>query len=171
MFTNPQVELETLPRVDQVNLRPISKKFLIIILINKFIAFGVVYIALFLVNTFNINPVLTEFFWHLIIIITSIFAFNIFFSVLAFEKRKYALRQKDLIYSKGLLYHKLIVIPISRIQHTEETKTWLARQFNLASLKIFTAGDSGTDLSLRGLTEVEAKRINDFINSKVDANN
>ncbi|WP_411767652.1 PH domain-containing protein [Winogradskyella sp. A3E31] len=169
MFTNAQIELESLPKLDDVTMTPISKKYLNIILINKFILFAIAYSALIMANIFANDVLFTEYFWYLILVLTVILAVNLIFSVLAFRKRKYALREKDVIYSKGLLFLKLTVVPISRIQHIEETRTWLARQFGLASLKLFTAGESGTDLSIRGLTEDEARRINDFLSAKVDA--
>jgi len=169
MFTNAQIELESLPKLDDVTMSPISKKYLSIILINKLLVFVFIYGALIIAKLFANDILFTKYYWYLFLGLTLFLIVNVVFSVLAFRKRKYALREKDVIYSKGLLFLKLIVVPISRIQHIEETRTWLARQFGLASIKIFTAGDSGTDLSIRGLTEDEARRINDFLSSKVDA--
>jgi membrane protein YdbS with pleckstrin-like domain len=62
-------------------------------------------------------------------------------------------------------------VPISRIQHIEESRSWLARKLNLATLKIFTAGESGSDLKIDGLPHEEAKQINDFLSTRVNANN
>ena len=169
MFTNAQIEIETLPKLEEVSLQAISRKYLNIILINKFIIFAVVYGALFIAKMFASDVLFTENIWNFIIALTLNLNFKLVFTVIAYNKRKYALREKDVIYSKGLLFLKTTVVPISRIQHIEETRTWLARQFGLASLKLFTAGDSGTDLSINGLTTDEAKRINDFLSAKIDA--
>jgi len=171
MFTNAQIDVNDLPRLDEVTLVPISKKFLYIILFNKLIVFAFVYGALIMASTFANDVLFTEYFQYLVFAVTSILILNLAFAVIAFRKRKYALRENDLIYSKGLLFLKITVVPISRIQHIEETRTWLARQFGLASLKIFTAGDSGTDLSISGLTEAEARKINDFLSTRVNAGN
>jgi len=169
MFTNEQIEIDRLPSVDAVEMQAISKKYLNIILMNKLLVFIVLYAALFIVKVYANDVVFTEYFWYIFLSLSLFFILNLIFAILAFKKRKYALREKDVIYSKGLLIHKLTVVPISRIQHIEETKTWLARQFNLASVKIFTAGDAGTDLSINGLTNEEAKHINDFLSAKVNA--
>jgi len=169
MFTNEQIEIGTLPSFETVKMQAISKKYLNIIIINKLGIFIVLYAALFVVNVYASDIIFTEYFWYLFFSLSLLFILNLIFAVLAFKKRKYAIREKDVLYSKGLLVHKLIVVPISRIQHIEETKTWLARQFNLASIKIFTAGDAGTDLSINGLTNEEAKRINDFLSARVNA--
>ncbi len=171
MFTNAQIEVESIPKLDAVVLKPISKRYLNIILINKILLFGAIYIALFFCRIFANDVLFTQYFWHLFLGLSAFLILNLIVSILAFYKRKYALREKDVIYSKGLLFHRLTVVPISRIQHIEESRSWLARQFQLASLKIFTAGESGSDLSIKGLTEMEATRINDFLSSKVDAEN
>ncbi len=169
MFTNLQIELENIPKLDDIVLKPISKRYLNIIIINRLLFFTALYIGLFLFRTFATDVLFTEYFWYLFLGLTIFLILNLFVAVLSFYKRKYALREKDVIYSKGLLVHRFTVVPISRIQHIEESRTWLARRFDLASIKIFTAGESGSDLSIKGLTTEEAKHINDFLSEKVNA--
>ncbi|WP_026755698.1 PH domain-containing protein [Sediminibacter sp. Hel_I_10] len=168
MFTNLQIDLEAIPNLEDVVLKPISKRYLNVILVNKILLFGALYTALFLGKWFADDVLFLDYFWYLFLVLSIFVIGNIVVSVLAFYKRKYAIREKDVIYSKGLLVHKLTTVPISRIQHIEESRSWLARQFQLASIKIFTAGESGSDLSIHGLPEDEAAYINDFLSSKVN---
>lgn len=81
------------------------------------------------------------------------------------------MREHDVVYAKGLLVHSITTVPISRIQHVEESRSWLARHFGLATLKIFTAGEAGSDLSIKGLPYIEAKQIKEIISDKVNGNN
>ncbi len=168
MFTNLQIDLEAIPTLEDVVLKPISKRYLNVILLNKILLFGALYTALFLGKWFADDVLFLDYFWYLFLALSVFVIGNIVVSILAFYKRKYAIREKDVIYSKGLLVHKLTTVPISRIQHIEESRSWLARQFQLASIKIFTAGESGSDLSINGLPEDEAAHINDFLSSKVN---
>lgn len=169
MFVNPQIELETIPKLDDINLKPISKRYLNVILINRLLFFTVLYLGLFLLRNFATDVLFTKYFWHLFLGLSLCLILNFLIAVLSFYKRKYALRDKDVIYSKGLLVHRFTTVPISRIQHIEESRTWLARQFGLASIKIFTAGESGSDLSIKGLTTDEARHLNDYLSEKVNA--
>lgn len=86
----------------------------------------------------------------------------------AFKKKKYSLRQKDLIYCKGLLWTKRTTIPFNRIQHAEVKQGPIERVFKLHNLKVFTAGGSSSDLSIPGLTEDKAGKLKEFILNKIE---
>lgn len=169
MFSNSQIDVKTIPSIETVELNPISKHYLNIILINKIAFFSVFFIILFALKWFVDDEELQSVLPYLIRSLTLILALNFLIAILAFKKRKYALRELDIIYSKGLIINSTTTVPIKRIQHIEEVRSWLARQFGLATLKIFTAGESGSDLSIHGLPAEEAKRIHDYISEKINA--
>ncbi len=83
-----------------------------------------------------------------------------------FPKRAYALRQRDITYRKGWIFHSITSVPFNRIQHTEINQGPLDRAFNLASLNIYTAGGSASDLVIPGLPYEEAQRLREFIAKK-----
>ncbi|WP_047546467.1 PH domain-containing protein [Psychroserpens sp. Hel_I_66] len=171
MFENQQIEVDLLPKIDAVQLKPISEHYLKIIILNKLLLYtfliGVVVAGKFMVQKESyqaIFPFALGFVLFFCII-------NFVLALLAFKKRKYAIREQDVIYAKGLLVNSITTVPISRIQHIEESRSWLARKFNLSTLKIFTAGESGSDLSIDGLPHEEAKKINDYLSEKVNEDN
>lgn len=168
MFSNQQINFDTLPSLDDVELKPISKQYLKIIVINRVFYYGLFIAALFLAKSMVMNLHFQSAFWYLFSIGVLLCAINFVSAILAFKKRKYAIREQDVIYSKGLLVNSISAVPISRIQHLEISRSWLARRFNLATLKIFTAGESGIDLRIDGLNYVEAKQINDFLSRRVN---
>lgn len=170
MFSNSQIDINTIPSLEDINLTPISKQYLKIILISKIAFFGVLFIILFLAKWFIDDNEFQTIIPYAFLILIIIAVLNITLGVLAFKKRKYALRERDIIYSKGLIVNSVTTVPIKRIQHIEEVRSWLARHFGLATLKIFTAGESGSDLSIHGLPADEAKRIHDFISERVNGN-
>jgi hypothetical protein len=83
-----------------------------------------------------------------------------------FPRRAYALRQRDITYRKGWIFHSITSVPFNRIQHTEINQGPLDRAFNLASLSIYTAGGSASDLVIPGLPYEEAQRLREFIAKK-----
>ena len=170
MFSNVQIEIEALPDKKDVLLVPISNSYLKIIIVNKLIIYACIYGSLFAGSFIINNDSFQSVYGYIILALTLVFFINFILALLSFKTRKYALREQDVIYAEGLLIHSVTTVPISRIQHTETSRSWLARQFNLATLKIFTAGESGTDLSIKGLPFEEAKRINNFLSERVNGN-
>ncbi len=170
MFSNSQVDTSSIPSLSDVTLKPISSKYIRIIIINKVAFFSIFFTFLFAMKWFVDDEELQYGLPYAILIVLIIFLLNLLIGILAFKKRKYALRERDIIYSKGLIVNSTTTVPIKRIQHIEEVRSWLSRRFGLATLKIFTAGESGSDLSIQGLPANEAKRIHDYISEKVNGN-
>ncbi|SDI23569.1 PH domain-containing protein [Winogradskyella thalassocola] len=169
-FINPQIQIEDLPNVEDAVLKPISKSYLKIIALNGLVVYSLILGTLFGVRHLIKEDGFQDNFWYVFFGVLGLCIINFIISILAFKKRKYAVRGHDVIYAKGLIVHSITTVPISRIQHVEESRSWLARQFGLSTLKIFTAGESGSDLSIKGLHHLEAKGINDFISSEVNGN-
>ncbi len=170
MFSNSQVDTSSIPSLSDVTLKPISSKYIRIIIINKVAFFSIFFTFLFAMKWFVDDEELQYGLPYAILIVLIIFLLNLLIGILAFKKRQYALRERDIIYSKGLIVNSTTTVPIKRIQHIEEVRSWLSRHFGLATLKIFTAGESGSDLSIQGLPADEAKRIHDYISEKVNGN-
>lgn len=171
MFTNQQINLEALPSIDDIAFKPISRKYLKVIMLNRVLLYGVI-IAVLLFAKSMVNEVNFQgLFWYLFGTVVLFCVLNMVFTILAFKKRKYAIREQDVIYSNGLLVNSISAVPIVRIQHLEISRSLLARQFNLATLKVFTAGESGIDLRIDGLDYQEARQINDYLSKKVNGTN
>ena len=79
------------------------------------------------------------------------------------EKKKYALRERDIIYQSGLLWRRYTVLPFNRVQHAEVQQGPVERLFELSKLKIYTAGGSGSDMIISGLPLDRAQNIKHFI--------
>ena len=169
MFSNIQIETGALPDKDDVVLVPISKSYLKIITLNKLFLYLCLYSVLVALKFIVEEERFQLVYWYIVLILSVVFVVDFIVALLSFKTRKYALREHDIIYAEGLLVHSVTTVPISRIQHIETSRSWLARQFNLATLKIFTAGESGSDLSIAGLPLQAAKHINDFLSTRVNS--
>jgi len=84
-----------------------------------------------------------------------------------FRNKKYRLFDKNLTYQEGVLVHNETVVPFSRIQHVEIDEGPLERYFSLATLSVYTAGDSGKDLKISGLRIDLAQEIKDYITNYI----
>lgn len=171
-FTNLQMQIEGIPKIEDVVLKPISKSYFKIITLNKFAIYAVLIGLAFLLKYIIEEKEDIQINIRYILLVVLVFCvINYTVGLLAFKKRKYAIREHDVIYSKGLIIHSMVTVPISRIQHVEESRSWLARHFGLSTLKIFTAGEAGSDLSIKGLPHLEAKQIKEIISDKINGIN
>lgn len=168
MFSNEQIVIEDLPKVDDLDLKPISRKYLNIIVINRLTVYTILLTLLFVARMVIDDVQIHQYFWYLVGALSIVIVLNFIISILAFFRRKYSIREHDIVYAKGIIVQSLIAVPLLRIQHVEESRTWLARQFGLTTIKLYTAGESGTDLRIQGIPQLEAKQINDFISSKIN---
>ncbi|MDO5972082.1 PH domain-containing protein [Flavivirga aquimarina] len=168
MFTNTQIDIETLPKVSDIALIPVEKSYIKIVLFNLCVIFisiiGTLFGLKFLKEDSKFDSIATT----LIIGLIVVFIVQFVVLVLGFKNRKYALREKDIIYTKGLLNFSTTILPFNRVQHVEISRSFLARKLNLATLEIYTAGESGSDLKIGGLPEDVAESINEYLTTMLD---
>lgn len=153
LFSNTQIDVTTLPKSEDLNLKPISPKYFKIILINTFVIYASFIAVLVLLKTFTDENEIKEVFKFAIVVVVLLFFVSTTLYYIGFKKRKYAMREKDMTYSHGYLVNKTVTLPYNRIQHIEISRSLLARKFGLSTLKIYSAGESGGDLSIKGLQE------------------
>jgi membrane protein YdbS with pleckstrin-like domain len=67
------------------------------------------------------------------------------------ERLRYLVDEGGLRIRRGVLWRKVIWIPISRVQHTDVSQGPVQRSFGLATLTVHTAGTAGASISLAGL--------------------
>ena len=159
MFTNSQIDITALPKLEDLELEPISPKYFTIIIINVLVTYlsfigALIALKYFIKDDDGYHTV----FWYILttLILASIFQMIIY--KLGFKKRKYALREKDIIYSSGYIVNNTTTLPLNRIQHLEIKRSFMARRLGLATLKIYPAGESGGDIAIKGLLNTIAEK-------------
>lgn len=158
----------TFPDITKVEFIHIDKNYLKVILINLFLFFIPLFIGLVLLHQFVFPQEVNEFIIQIYSVFIAILGFIIWYLILSFTQRKYALREKDISYKSGLLAKKLTTVPFSRIQHVEKDEKPISRIFGLSSLSVYTAGDSSDDLVIKGITKKTALKIKEFITTKIN---
>ncbi len=161
------IEVFSFPEIESLDFKKIEKNYFKVILINLILVF----LVLFAVASFIIYKDWLELGQHYIWIFSALILLLVvtfIFEVIGFKKRKYAVREKDISYKKGFLYKSLTTVPFNRIQHIEIDQGPISRFFGLATLSVFTAGDSSDDLKIKGLLKEQSLQIKEFITNKID---
>lgn len=175
-FQNLQIDLDTLPRAEQIEFRPMAPAYPRQVRLVHLIVFtpitlatliaGVLLIAVFATPASRIvGPLLPVIPLTLGLVITSL-------AVRRARTTGLALRRHDIAYRRGVLFRKVVILPFNRLQHAEVSSGPLQRRYGLTSLKLYTAGASGVDLQIDGLTTESAatlrkhiaERSNTFVN-------
>lgn len=166
LFQN--LEVTSLPDITKIEFKKIDKSYFKVIFINFLLVFFPLLVGLVLLHQFAFSDELKEYIISIYLFFVAVFCFIFTFLKLSFPKRKFALREKDISYKRGLFVKKTTTVPFSRIQHVETDEKPISRIFGLASLSVFTAGDSSDDLVIKGVTKETALRIKEFISTKIN---
>ncbi len=162
-FTNEQVRLNDIPSVRDIDYEGLDQNYLTVELIALAVVWFVLGIIAFIILVFNI-PGWPSWVRMIIFIFFVFFMITTFLmTIWGFRRKQYAVRSKDIIYKQGLLWRSYSVLPFNRIQHAEVHQGPIERAFQLSKLKVFTAGGSGSDLTISGLPFERAQSIKHFI--------
>lgn len=161
-MTNEQLFSEQLPFIEQSEFEKHPKRFLNKKLISKLVIFapliiGIVFLFIYVEHWIAYSAIGV---WFLLLMFALLVSYKEFFV------RGYVLREHDITYKHGWLFHHQITIPFNRIQHTEINHGPIDRFFNLCELEIYTAGGATSDLSIAGLDPEKAAAIKEYISEK-----
>lgn len=165
MMTNDQILTERLPNIEDADFQKHPRRFLnkkliakVIFLIPAIVGVGVLY---FFVED-------KAWLWKAALAaVVFLFLITVFLAYKEYFVRGYVLREHDITYKKGWLFHSQTTVPFNRIQHTEINHGPIDRLFKLCELDIFTAGGSASDLSISGLDPEDAAKLKDYISGKM----
>ena len=82
--------------------------------------------------------------------------------------RGYLVRERDVVYRSGWWSQTVTAVPFSRIQHSEIQQGPLGRWLGHCALKLYTAGASGANLEIPGLSMATARNIRRMLESHAD---
>ena len=165
-FTNSTVSFDTLPKFESVPFQSLNKNYLNVVYLSNAIFSVVLAVGLTLMIIFNdfVRDNVVLWVAALVGIITLLF----WLSNIIFRKKGYALREKDILFRKGILSTTTTIIPFNRIQHVALHEGVFSRIYQLSELQIFTAGGSSSDLHIPGLPKEEAERIKSYLLNNIN---
>lgn len=164
MFVNLDVSTEHLPRVDDIVWQSLHPRYVRALqLVNSGLLVFVLaaWTIVYVVRDFSIVP-------FLVVVTAASFVgiMSILWPLVSIPRCGYALRDHDMVYKQGVMLRNVTAVPFNRIQHVEVSSGPLDRRFGLATLKLYTAGGSGGDLSVDGLPGDLAEQLRDHILGK-----
>ncbi len=173
LFENPEIAHDDLPQADSVTWLGMDEKFVRRLLTEAALILVSVSIGIrvlqFVFNTaFADNNVNISLGWLWLLIPVAAVPLFVWPSI-SVPRKGYAIRDKDIIYKSGVFWRTVTAIPFNRIQHVEKSSAPLDRRYGIATLQLYTAGGSGGDLKIHGLSADIAEQLRVFILDKVGA--
>ncbi len=167
MFTNAQVSDESLPSIGVVQWRALHRSF-----VRQQQLWHLLFVLAALIGALVFRPLA-----HLPALASGAIAVGfvalavlyLLWPTIDFPRRGYALREHDMLHKHGVLFRTLTAVPFNRIQHVEISNSPLDRWFGIGSLKLFTAGGSGGDLTINGLPLDRAEQLREHVLGKIGA--
>lgn len=159
MFENNTIELNQIPKYEEVSFTTLHKDYVKIVRINMFLTF-LIGLGVSCVLFFIIDEVEKYYIIGVVLFLALLLGL---FPLFAYKKKKYAFRQHDALYTSGLIFKSTHIIPYIRLQHVVIKQGWYAKRLGLATLQLHTAANDNVDVSIPGLTLEEAERWKSFL--------
>lgn len=163
-FSNKEIDLSSLPNYDSVDFQPISSQYLKKVLVEFVIFLLVGIIGIAALFYYQIE---SYYIYAALVIFVLFFGFKLWNNIKMQEQYGYAIREKDVLYRRGYLINRTTVVPFNRIQHATISRGILDKFFGIATLNIFTAGGSGSDIQIPGLEPELALKLKESLAKKI----
>ena len=158
IFENLKVDLDEIPLINSADFEPLREEYLYMRISSRLL------LGLFLAGVGAIFSLFAKlYFGYWLFPLLALILMTILYEPQAFKVKGYLLRSHDISYKSGLIFFRQTTVPFNRIQHCEYSQGIMGRLFDIASVKIFTAGGSTSDLNIKGLTKENAMKLRDHI--------
>jgi membrane protein YdbS with pleckstrin-like domain len=166
-FENVQIDVNQLPSSAEVlyekpdlTYKKVMVSFVVIV--------AIIILSIYILIGQFVN-ILLQYPWILIFSICWLVLSGLFviLAIKSYEYEGYAIRDKDIIYKSGIFFRQTLILPFNRVQHCEIEHGPIDRIFGLAQLSLFTAGGSGSDMTIPGLNQEVATKLKNFITNRV----
>ena len=167
-FTNYPIDIAQLPKFEEVQLKGLNTKYITVLLFNFSLLLILVIGGFSTLFYFN-QDAFSNTIWIAIVVGIILFLVGlVVFTKFSFKKKGYAFREHDAIYKSGLISETTTIIPFNRVQHVALHQGFISRKLGLASIELFTAGGSSSDLEIPGLLLADAQLIKNLVSQKIN---
>ena len=167
-FSNETLSISDLPKFETVPLQPLQKNYFKVITFNILVFTVLVFTGI----SFAYSMFIEEFTAMTAVVVIGfpmvVISIILFFARLGFRKKGYAFRTHDAIYKSGIIVESTTIIPFNRVQHVALHQGFISRKLGLATIELFTAGGSTSDLQIPGLLLADAQKIKELIAKKIN---
>ena len=166
-FTNETIDVNQLPKFEEVTFTNLHPKYIRVVLINVAIIIGLLILVPVLISIFKPELFSGRVWLILGVVIPILSLLIIVFSYIGFQKKGFAFREHDVLFRHGIIATNTIVIPYNRVQHVALHEGLVSRFFGLAKIEIFTAGGSSSDIEIPGIEKEQAENIKQLLMGKI----
>lgn len=160
-FQNQTLDINELPKFEDVDGHPIDKAYLKVLRLLFGFWLIILFGGLFGLRFFVDMPSII--FYAILSFLIVIFGLSIIDIEKGFPRRRFGVREKDIIFQQGYFVFKQTILPYKRIQHVEIKQGVLFKAFKIFTLKVYTAGSSSGDLSIAGLNQEYSSKLKEHI--------
>lgn len=161
-FVNNEVDLEALPRFEDVELRRVDPRHPLIVLGIALAYEFAAMLAVALVLLSNPAPRGAWLSPPVLLIVLGVLSLAAAIAWYAYKSAsviRYAVRDHDVIVQSGVFWKRETIQPIRRIQHVEQLQGPVARRFGLSRIKLFSAGTGHSAFEIPGLQAQTAAQV------------
>ena len=171
-FSNQRLSSEQLPTLQELPFLPVSPDYLKVVLIQSFLGLlfplallGV--LLAFMGVTDEPSPLPFAFDTTnlgLIAILCVVFMLMwLLLIVKSVRAKAYSVREHDIAFKEGWLFKKMVIQPLLRVQHVEVSQNPLEARWDLATLKLYSAGGFRYTFAIPGLKKDVAERLQQHV--------
>lgn len=164
-FTNETIDTAQLPRFEEVPMTTLHRNYWKVVALTWIIIFAVVGIGFVCAVTFIKEFQAIGF--RLLIPLMALMGLCLLCAYISFRKKGFAFRNHDVLFRHGIIATTTIVIPYNRVQHVALHEGFISRFFGLATIEIFTAGGSSSDIEIPGIEKEQAENIKQLLMGKI----
>lgn len=156
-FQNLQIDLRDLPQASAIAWRALDARHavahaIVATLVTGLLSTGIsVLITLARDVEANLLPAA--------LFVAAVAAASGLWTFASLRARRYAVREHDAAFARGLVFRRTTFVAFNRVQHVEVSRGPIDRAIGLATLKFFTAGGISADLAVPGLALREANAL------------
>lgn len=166
-FANEVINISILPKFEETPLKPLQKDYFKVMLIQFGIVYGLIFIGLVVMYFVDLNSFFEENLLYFLIIWFVLATLNFLYLKISFAKKGFALREHDVIFKSGVISETTTIVTNNRVQHVALHQGMISRYYGLASIELFTAGGSSSDLKIKGLLLEDAQKIKASVSEKI----
>ena len=166
-FKNNTINISTLPKFEETPLKPLEKNYFKVMLIRFGIVFGILLIGIIALYFVSVEESIQDKIIYFIAGWLILLILSFFYLKISFAKKGFALREHDVIFKSGVISETTTIVTNNRVQHVALHQGMLSRIFGLASIELFTAGGSSSDLKINGLLLEDAKKIKESVSLRI----
>ena len=167
-FNNKTINISTLPKFEETALNPLQKDYFKVMLIQFGIVLAILLIGIIALYVVSIEELIQDKIIYFVIGWLVLLILSFLYLKISFAKKGFALREHDVIFKCGVISETTIIVTNNRVQHVALHQGMLSRYFGLASIELFTAGGSSSDLKINGLLLEDAKKIKESVSLKIN---